>query len=248
MNSDDSKYYKAYEDRYRQVYSQGIESWTNDPEELDRTIKHLDAFLQYYALEPSNVSIVEFGCGEGYIGKHLIQKGYAYKGIDISQSALKKARKRLDENSYPSLDSHFIFGDATDLAEISSKSFDAMVDNFCLQMLVTDSDRKKYLSEAHRLLKAGGCACFYKILQAEQFEKVIFSFEDFVSRFSFDLKTCEERYAYSQNGRKKINLPRLPARFNNEEGYRQELSGIGFHVEKLSSDGHYVAIYARKSD
>lgn len=67
MSKNPEKYYHVYEDRYRRVYSQGIEYWSGDPAETDETILLVDEFLEHYSLHPGRASIIEFGCGEGNI-------------------------------------------------------------------------------------------------------------------------------------------------------------------------------------
>ncbi len=243
MTTDQEKYYRAYEDRYRRVYGQGVDYWTADPDEIATVIKHLNQFFQDTGITPGFGSIVEFGCGEGFLAEYLLSKGYSYLGIDLSPSALEKARHRV--RGY---DSKFILGDITDLSDIQADSFDIGLDNFCLHMLVTDEDREKYLAEIHRVLKSSGRVWFHEMGQASQFREKIKSFEDFLAKHPMDLDTCEARPAYTPQGVMTVYLPRLCARFNNCDGYREEIEKAGLKVDLVKARASGIVIYARKVD
>ena len=237
------KYYHAYEDRYKRVYSQGIEYWTNDPIEIKASINKLGRFLKHYRLSPKNVRTIEFGCGEGHLAQYLIQKGYQYLGVDLSTSAIAKAKQRLDESG---ISGNFLLGDVTHLDMITDESYDVGIDNFCLQMLVLDVDRRNYLSEIARILTKQGKAFFHEIYQEETFAEEIESFDEYVAKFKPDLKVLEDRKVYTQGQYRKIKLPRIPARFNNEMGYRKELTAAGLTIDNFQVEEHTCVIYATK--
>jgi len=237
-----AKYYAAYEDRYRRVYAQGVEYWTGDPDEIGGVVRCVDEFLDRIGARASSSAVVEFGCGEGFLGAHLLSKGFGYLGVDLSPSAIAKAQRRVCGN-----EACFVCGDVTDLGEVvASGSFDIGLDNYCLHMLVTDEDRRKYLSEMRRVLKPGGFAWFHEIGQDKRFEGPVASVGDFVSAEGIDLDTCEPREAYTPAGRKTVYLPRLPARFNSGEGYGAELSEAGFCVEYLEVRKSGVVMHAKR--
>ncbi len=241
MSTKTKKYYECYEDRYRRVYAQGVDYWTGNPDEISSVIKYLEEFLVYAGVNPSFDEIVEFGCGEGFLGEHLLSRGYSYLGIDLSLSVLEKARNRVRIGM-----SSFIHGDITDLVEVKSGSFSAGLDNYCLHMLVIDEDRKKYLSEIHRVLKKGGHAWFHEIGQEERFNEPIASLEDFLAVHPVDLNVCEPREAYTPEGLKLVHLPRLPARFNNCDGYRDEITNAGFSIDLIEKRKSGIVIHAEK--
>lgn len=236
-------YYEAYEDRYRRVYAQGVACWTGDPEEIGTVISQVDEFLDGAGVTSASGAIIEFGCGEGFVGEHLLRKGYSYLGIDLSDAALQKARARV-----PGMESSFLRADVTNMPDLPSATFTAALDNYCLHMLVTDKDRSRYLAEVFRALTPGGRAWFREIGQRDPFTDRIDSFEEFLARHPTDLRTCEPREAYTQAGRKVIQLPRLPARFNNCEGYQEEFRAAGFEIEFAGQKKGGIVIHARKAD
>jgi SAM-dependent methyltransferase len=237
------RYYTTYEDRYQRVYAQGVDYWTGDPEEIAAVICLVHDFIEFAKVTPFLHSIIEFGCGEGFLAEHLLQRGFSYLGIDISPSALNKARNRIAGS-----DSRFMLGDVTNLPEVRSGSFDVAIDNYCLHMFVTDSDRRRYLGEVHRTLKSSGYAWFHEIGQRDRFSDRIESIDEFLVKHPMDLDTCETRGAYTKTGKKTVQLPRLPARFNNCEGYHDEIKAAGFEIEFIESRKSGVVIYARKSE
>jgi SAM-dependent methyltransferase len=238
------EYYRAYENRYRSVYTQGVRYWTGDPVEIRKTTDAVKDFLTFYRFTPENARIVEFGCGEGHIAAFLIEKGYRYLGIDLASSALKKARERI--TGLPVADP-FRQDDITHLGTFPDQSFTVTLDNFCLHMLVVDQDRQRYLSEVARLLTRDGKAFFHVNFQPEPFQETIESFEDYQNRFQPDLETPHERKAYNDGEIRSVWLPLLAARSNNESGYREELAGAGLHIEHFKLEGHTCLFYAGKT-
>jgi len=240
-NTGKEPYYCWYEDRYREVYTQGVQFWTDDPQEIEKTTESLSRFLAHYGLAPGQSRIIEFGCGEGHLARFLLERGYEYTGVDISASALEKARQRVGRLA---TGKNFILGDVTSLPEIPRGSFDAAVDNGCLHMLVVDSHRDRYLSEVRRLLASNGKACFRDNYREDAFEGEVSTFSDYLEIFKPDLATPEERTAYSDGDFRKIMLPRLPARARSEAGYCRELSAAGFEVEGFAVEQCTCIIYA----
>ena len=234
-------YYYWYEDRYRKVYAQGVKFWTDDPQEIEKTTESLSRFLSHYGLAPGQSRIIEFGCGEGHLARFLLERGYEYTGVDISASALEKARQWAGRLA---ADKKFILGDVTSLPDMPADSFDAAVDNGCLHMLVVDSHRKRYLSEVRRLLAPNGKACFCDNYREDAFEGEVKTFNDYLEIFKPDLATPEERTAYCNGDYCKIMLPRLPARARSEAGYRRELLAAGFEVEVFAVEQWSCVIYA----
>lgn len=241
MNTDSQDYYRSYEDRYRRVYAQGVEYWSGDPNEIATVIGLVEQFLHSADIAPASGPIVELGCGEGFLGEYLLRKGYSYTGVDISPSALDKARKRLAGHEL-----RFVLGDVTNLSELQTESFVATLDNYCLHMLVTDVHREKYLAETYRVLKPGGHAWFHEIGQTDQFGERIRTFDDLLAAHPVDLGRCEDREAYTPAGKRVIQLPRLPARFTNREGYRQEIERAGFELRLVAAKKSGIIVHARR--
>lgn len=239
MKNDDS-YYKLYEDRYRRLYNQGIEYWISDPDEFAHVNSSVEKFLEYAGCHPSTTSIIEFGCGEGYVANYLLERGFTYLGIDISESAIQKAKEMTGEKGQNA----FLIADVTELNQITAGLFDAVIDNQCLHMLVTDDHRQKYLAEMKRILKASGKAYFRENTQEEEFKQEIADFREFVEKSGGEYTVLHDYPAFVDGKQHTVRLPRVPARFNNEQGYRRELEEAGFIVERYDSERWWCIIYA----
>ena len=233
------KYYQAYEQRYRRVYAQGVPFWTAFPGEVATVKAYIDAFWAYYGFD-TGAAVLDCGCGEGYLAEHFVGKGCGYTGIDCSDAAINKARGRIASDA-----AAFEVGDITRMTAFSDNRFDAVVDVYCMQMLVTDPDRRAYLSQVRRVLKPGGRFFFLQITQPDRFKGPIATFEEYVARFTLDYETDEAREAYVDGETKTIQLNRVPSRFDSPEGYRDELIRAGFQVDHVQAVEMGCVIYCR---
>ena len=93
MTTRHAKYYEAYDDRYRRVYVQGVPYWTGDPAEMATTIQHVDDLFHYAGIAPASHSIIEFGCGEGFLAEYLLSKGDSYLGMDPMDDQSPRMRR-----------------------------------------------------------------------------------------------------------------------------------------------------------
>jgi SAM-dependent methyltransferase len=151
------KYYEAYENRYRDVYRQGVKYWCDFPWEVLEDLAGLDSFLDFAGARPGAHRILEPGCGEGHLAVALAQKGFDYLGVDLAPSAVEKAGLRISEAGL-GVRARFVLHDATDLSFLHEGSFDFALDNKFLHMLVVDHDRRRYLSTLRWALKPGACS------------------------------------------------------------------------------------------
>lgn len=132
-------YYLAYEKRYQTVYEAGGERWGHSPNDQELYIT-LKEWVTANNLTGKN--IIEFACGEGASGVILSELGCVYHGIDISPSAVMRAKETL--RRYPNAKV-----DILDMVqEATSGKYDAALDCMGFHMLVTDEDRQSYLRNA----------------------------------------------------------------------------------------------------
>ena len=208
MNNE--SHFQLYEDRYRRLREQGVTFWTPDPAEQQRVVGEVEEFLAGYV--PEKTSVIEFGCGEGFLAEHILKLGFAYTGVDLSPSAIDYARNRYQDNPKAS----FILGDVTGLKDIPDHSFDVGLDIFFLHMLIADESRRRYLSEIRRVLKPDAEMLFMQAVRPDDVVEEVGGVGDL-----------------SGGKVKNHNLPLIPARFKNETGYRREFEEAGFSLEYL---------------
>lgn len=231
----DKTYYKSYEERYKKVYEAGIELWGNsrNDEELVRVLSEW--------VNKNNLvgkKIVEFACGEGEIGVVLSSMGCHYQGYDIAPSAVAKASEKL--SGYPNASVTL-----RDLViEPIDEKFDALLDVMGLHMMVTDSDRKAYLTNGYNCLKADAPFLFYRQSAKEDaYDGVIDSIEQYVEILECDYVTPGKREVIQDGETIEVHIPLVPARARNLEGYLKEFSDIGFHIDEITDLAPNQAIY-----
>ena len=78
-----SKYYEAYDKRYKQVHDKGLAWSTNS------NTKIVEEIIKKYHLDREKM--LEIGCGEGRDARYLLNKNYNVLATDISQEAIDYA-------------------------------------------------------------------------------------------------------------------------------------------------------------
>ena len=239
-------YYWAYEKRYQTVYEAGAERWGHSPNDPE-LYNTLNEWVTENDLTGKN--IIEFACGEGAAGVILSQLGCNYYGVDIAPSAVKKAKKALE--NYPNAR----IGLLDMVQETVTGLYDAALDCMGFHMLVLDADRKAYLKNAFSSLKNKAPMLFYKeaYRSSENIVKgPVDSYHEWLKITGDDYETPAVRNVAMGNGDIKVMVPFVPARANDREGYMTEMNEVGFLVEKFgemeqSSAIQYAAsIYVRK--
>ena len=240
-------YYKAYEKRYQAAFSAGAERWGHSPDDevLYNTLK---SWVEENNLQGK--TIIEYACGEGACGVILSELGCIYHGVDISPSAIEKAKKLLEK--YPNATVEVL-----DMVKESVKEkYDAALDCMGLHMLVTDKDRELYLKNAYNSLKENSPMLFFR----ESYRKdrtyygIVNSIEEWEQITGEDYKTLQSRQVKNSGdgGVVEVLVPLLPARAKDKNGYIEELEKVGFDVERFvemnvsNAIPYSASIYVRK--
>lgn len=100
--------------------------------------------------EVGELSILDAGCGNGYLARLLAALGGRLVGVDLSPKLLRIAQEQ--EEKEP-LGIEYHEGDLSNLSMLEDASFDVAVSNVVLQDL---RRLRKALQEIHRVLKPGG--------------------------------------------------------------------------------------------
>lgn len=109
---------------------------------------YLNKILNYYAKEGS--SILEVGCGLGLNAKWLASLGYKVKAIDISKTAIEKAKK------HSNLISNLSFEYADFLKSKITQKFDILFDKGCLHTFNNIDSYLQFAQQVANQLKPGG--------------------------------------------------------------------------------------------
>ncbi|MEK7376530.1 MAG: class I SAM-dependent methyltransferase, partial [Candidatus Margulisiibacteriota bacterium] len=105
----------------------------------------------FYKKDRNSIKILEVGCGPGPNIWYIAREGFNAYGIDISGSAIEKAKSRLKAEG---LSADLRVGDIKQLP-YEDKSFDAVIDNECLYCN-NRKDTETVLKEIKRVLKDSG--------------------------------------------------------------------------------------------
>lgn len=148
---DEDPYYARYDMRYRKVRELGLPAFkAEECAEADRRL--LDAFLDWHEDIKAAETVIEFGCGDGFLAVHLAKKGYRVVAFDYSAAAIQGCRE-LAKRENVTVD--FRTGNVLEIEWAADESFDLGVSNNVLQMMGTTEDREQCVSEMRRVLKQG---------------------------------------------------------------------------------------------
>jgi GrpB-like predicted nucleotidyltransferase (UPF0157 family) len=221
--SQSAPYYLAYENRYQAVYSSGASIWGHQPDDK-MLVAALSEWVNEYDLKGKNV--IEYACGEGSVGVILSKLGCIYKGVDIAPSAIKRSKQVLAE--YPAATVSVM-----DMVnERVNGVFDAAIDCMGFHMLITDSDRQKYLMNANAALKPGAPMLFFRqCYSADAYSGEVKSFDEWKAITGADFEKPSMRQVTNNGKEYQVNIPLVPARGKNKADYLAEMTVAGFVVD-----------------
>jgi SAM-dependent methyltransferase len=104
-----------FEEMYRQEEVEGFDSWAQED------IGEIDKRLSFAIVDGVPAErILDVGCGKGAFTSLLVQPGREVVGVDISETAIRKARERQP-------DADFRVGTVDDLDEVAPGRFDLVI-------------------------------------------------------------------------------------------------------------------------
>lgn len=143
---------------YARVQREGLLQWS-DLHRADRTSGYdefpIRAFLD--RVMPAGAAtqdrrVFEYGCGTGAAACFLAERGFEVVAVDLVPDAIAIARRCAAERGLAvrfDVEDVCRWGDGTE-------RFDYVVDGYCLQSIVTDTDRARLLTGVRRRLATGG--------------------------------------------------------------------------------------------
>ncbi len=159
--------YARHNAGYIQLENHGHASWSTDEERL-KMWELLDQTLRasYF---PKTGNVLEVGCGTGHTSAQLSNRGYTVTGIDISEAAIRIAKRHV-------CDVTFLVGNVLDMCDVADKSFDAVIDGHCLHCII-GNDRSQFFAEVMRVLVPGGILHVASMVGAITMQGVIQNFD-----------------------------------------------------------------------
>jgi ubiquinone/menaquinone biosynthesis C-methylase UbiE len=162
----------------------------------------------------AKMSILDVGCGPGYVSAAAAERGAIPTGVDFSEEMIGIAKKM-----FPQL--QFRQGDAQNL-RFEDATFDRVIANFALLHL---ANPERAMAEAARVLKSGGRFAFTTWAK--------------VSENPF-VKLVDD--AIQAHANLEVDLPPGPAHylFESEEEFRKALARAGFDGSSMTFKIHRI--------
>ncbi len=105
---------------------------------------------------PKQGSICDIGSGPGRYAIELLRKGYAVTLFDLSHESIQLARTKVAELDLQA--QNFIVGDAREMEQFTTESFEAVLLMGPMYHVIEPGDRLKVLRNVFRILKPQGMA------------------------------------------------------------------------------------------
>ncbi|MFD3406407.1 class I SAM-dependent methyltransferase [Kribbella sp. NPDC058693] len=159
-------YYAEHEAAYQRLVQQGLTQWSDLFGETDE----YDVFPNRPFLErvlpqldlPPEPAVLDYGCGTGPAACFLAARGFRVDAIDLIPEAITLARRFARQRG---VDVNFSVQDVCAMGA-ASKQYDVILDSYCLQSIVTDTDRASLLAAVRDRLKSSG----YYILSTAMYD------------------------------------------------------------------------------
>ncbi len=151
-------YYPEHDEAYRRIEHEGKTAWgdLHGGSGFDDFSSRgfLERTLAMLPLRPEETDVLEYGCGTGPGACFLAARGFRVDAIDLIPRAIDLARRFAAERG---LKVNFAVEDICALADVPShKTYDLILDTYCLQSVVLDEDRLHLFAAVRARLKATG--------------------------------------------------------------------------------------------
>ncbi|MDB4756430.1 class I SAM-dependent methyltransferase [Pirellulaceae bacterium] len=144
-------------DDTRQIYNAQAEQWTRD-EPILLSDYSARPFLLELCEPISGSSILDLGCGEGYVARELMKRGAKQAhGIDISEKMIDAANHQ--QSQFPRKGLSFAVGDLRQKIPIDKGAHDLVVAVFLFNYLTLE-ETQQTMQNAFTSLKSGGRLIF----------------------------------------------------------------------------------------
>lgn len=136
---------KTFDNMWEQIHSE-VEWGKYPSEEVIRFVAR-----NYYKKDKSTINLLDFGCGSGAVTWYISREGFNAYGFDGSETAVKKAKVRMEEEK---TFAELLVADAGDLP-YDDEFFDGVIDSAVIYANKIE-EISDILKEIYRVLKTNG--------------------------------------------------------------------------------------------
>lgn len=224
--NEEKRDYLAEEQSYRSGLATGGKYRKHRPDEACSS--DLAYLFSWESFPKRGSTVLELGCGDGFVSRKLAKTGLLVYGVDCSPTAVRQARKNFDEDN---LQGVFEVGDVLNLAMFETGKFQFILDSHCLHCVCDYGQRAQFLRECRRLLRPGGRLFIAGMGQQpmDWFDKEANARKG--SQLTVDEKGCY-RISRAMPGSGLFVHQRI---FISEELLRAEVKAAGFVVHRLEN-------------
>ncbi|GIP34649.1 bifunctional 2-polyprenyl-6-hydroxyphenol methylase/3-demethylubiquinol 3-O-methyltransferase UbiG [Paenibacillus sp. J2TS4] len=232
-------YYEEHETTYQKIKRNHLMAWDqfHDPEKynFDHFMMRpfLEKALDLINVNPAETKVFEYGCGTGAGACFLAARGFVVDAIDISPTAIELAKKiAIDRN----LTINYCKQDLLELTSLQEE-YDLVLDNYCLQSIVTDEDRSKLFTVIQTGLKDSG---YYILASAMYNDKRSYDGDTYYDQDTgmvYDRISSPEQYDEAVQIHNEWWIPNR--RHLKKEALREELTRNGFNI-LFQEDGNII--------
>jgi ubiquinone/menaquinone biosynthesis C-methylase UbiE len=153
----------AYTKMQRKFYENGFSQWSlENKNAVIGSFDKLNAWEDYEYLFADipminwkNMDVLDFATG---VGRNIVMYSDRFKsidGVDISQTAIDKARVWIEYNNVKN-NARLYLCNGIDLSAVPDSAYDLVISTITLQHICVYDIRKSYLNEFFRVTKSGG--------------------------------------------------------------------------------------------
>ena len=204
----ENEYYKAYDERYKQVHEKNMLWATN------KNTKEVINTIRKYKISKHD-KILDLGCGEGRDATFLLNKGYNVTAVDYSNEAINKCNELTNDKYQESFKQLDIFED-----NLNDK-FKFIYSIAIMHMFVLDIHRNKFLEFIYNHLDSDGIALICVMGDGKK---------EYASDINDALKKSKRRILQNDET---IEVATTSCRIVNMDTFKKELTNNGFIIKKL---------------
>jgi len=166
-------YYPEHIQGYARVKREGKSAWAeiHGQEGFDNFSSRgfLEAILPRLRFSVPQPTALEYGCGTGPGACFLAEHGFRVDAIDLVPTAIDMAKQIAAGRG---LDIHFEVGDVCELP-LDGRQYDLIVDSYCLQCIVFDTERERLFSAVRSRLRPDGYYLISTAVLDQEHEEMI---------------------------------------------------------------------------